>query len=70
MNLAPAYLGMPVRFCLVAMKALLCYDEPGSPTAVPEEERRIMKNKLMPWIGLAIVVLLIAGALYVLFGPR
>ena len=28
-----------------------------------------MKEKLMPWIALALVVLLIAAVLYVLFGP-
>ena len=29
-----------------------------------------MKNKFAPWIGLALVLLLIAGILYLLFGPR
>ena len=29
-----------------------------------------MKSKFAPWIGLALVILLIAGVLYFLFGPR
>ena len=43
---------------------------------ITEEEQRnhgglkTVKNKYAPWIGLLLVVLLIAGALYLLFGPR